>query len=458
MSKYSFLFLLSSFLFFSCSENPVGISQFSPDSPQASLINKSLLISGASFSVGYLNGNIRSNRVSISWTQSTDADFLCYKLYRDNNLIFTTDKITTINYTDSLLAQNHYYKYMIAILNNSGSHKADTISVKTPLFQTPALQFQVLPDTTLKIFWNKTAESATSFKLEKRGPLDPGFTLLAQPTDTFYIDNKVINLTTYSYRLQAINSYESTTLGSSTSFFVQYRMNAPTALSLQQVPGVRMVRLLWNDNSTAENGFNIFRRRGTTGNFSIAGTAPTNSVSFIDQDSTNLLADSTYYYYVQAFNQKDTTAHSNTVSITIINAPANSLTENFNSPIFPDNWLLSGNSQWFITNSNYFSSPYSARSGTIQNSQYTDASKTITFNGSKTISFNFKVSSEASCDYLSFYINGSYIQGWSGETGWQNFSINYTGYGSVTLEWIYSKDSSISSGSDAAWIDDVVVK
>jgi hypothetical protein len=146
MSKYIFLFLLTSFLFYSCSENPIGVNQYSPNSPQSSLINKSLLITGQSFSVGYLNGNIRSDRVTITWVQNSDPDFLCYKLYRNGTLVFTTDRAAIVSYTDTLLLQNQYYKYMIAIINNSGLHKVDTVSVKTPLFQTPTLQFEVLTE------------------------------------------------------------------------------------------------------------------------------------------------------------------------------------------------------------------------------------------------------------------------------------------------------------------------
>jgi hypothetical protein len=44
----------------------------------------------------------------------------------------------------------------------------------------------------------------------------------------------------------------------------------------------------------------------------------------------------------------------------------------------------------------------------------------------------------------------------SGETAWQQKTYDLRGKN--TVEWRYIKDSSISSGSDAGWVDRVIIE
>jgi hypothetical protein len=73
-----------------------------------------------------------------------------------------------------------------------------------------------------------------------------------------------------------------------------------------------------------------------------------------------------------------------------------------------------------------------------------------------TVYFARKVSSEAGYDYLGFYIDGVLQNFWSGEVDWSQVSFPITA-GIRTLLWRYTKDSTQSAGSDAAWIDSIFV-
>ena len=66
-----------------------------------------------------------------------------------------------------------------------------------------------------------------------------------------------------------------------------------------------------------------------------------------------------------------------------------------------------------------------------------------------------KVSSESGYDYLKFFIDNIEMDSWSGEDDWslETYSISP---GTHQFKWEYAKDFSVSSGADAAWIDDVV--
>jgi hypothetical protein len=84
-----------------------------------------------------------------------------------------------------------------------------------------------------------------------------------------------------------------------------------------------------------------------------------------------------------------------------------------------------------------------------------------------TISFARRVSSESTYDCLKFFIDGAEQNvgaqcanngglGVSGNATWDTVEIPITA-GLHTIRWSYEKDVTVSSGSDAAWIDNVVL-
>jgi hypothetical protein len=75
-----------------------------------------------------------------------------------------------------------------------------------------------------------------------------------------------------------------------------------------------------------------------------------------------------------------------------------------------------------------------------------------TVSGTGVVSFYWKVSSESDYDYLEFYIDGSLQDRISGTVDWQQMTYTLLS-GSHTLEWRYTKDGSVSSGSDCGWAD-----
>ena len=77
-------FVIIGVIFWGCTEEtPLGIEQHTldmPNSPPA--IAESNLTDGDDFSVGYYNGNIRSDMVNLEWEASEDENFLAYKIFR----------------------------------------------------------------------------------------------------------------------------------------------------------------------------------------------------------------------------------------------------------------------------------------------------------------------------------------------------------------------------------------
>ncbi|MET0759915.1 MAG: hypothetical protein ABWZ56_05815 [Flavobacterium sp.] len=116
-----------------------------------------------------------------------------------------------------------------------------------------------------------------------------------------------------------------------------------------------------------------------------------------------------------------------------------------------------GSANWTTQNTVFNGGAYAAQSGVITHSQSTQMSHTITIPaGGATLSFYYKVSSEIGYDYLRFYIDGILQNQWSGTVGYAQQTYVLAA-GSRTLKWEYSKDSSTSSGIDAAYIDDITI-
>ena len=116
-----------------------------------------------------------------------------------------------------------------------------------------------------------------------------------------------------------------------------------------------------------------------------------------------------------------------------------------------------GSANWATQTTVKYAGTYAAKSGTITDSQTTQMSHTIVVPaGGATLSFYYNVSSEVNYDYLRFYIDGIQQNQWSGTIGWTQQSYILAA-GSRTLRWEYSKDSSSSSGTDAAYIDNITI-
>ena len=74
------------------------------------------------------------------------------------------------------------------------------------------------------------------------------------------------------------------------------------------------------------------------------------------------------------------------------------------------------------------------------------------------ISFSYKVSSQQNSDYFRFKVDGETVFETSGSVGWQQYSCVIPGGGVKTLTWEFTKDASGASGSDKAWLKNVVLE
>jgi len=115
-------------------------------------------------------------------------------------------------------------------------------------------------------------------------------------------------------------------------------------------------------------------------------------------------------------------------------------------------WQFDGGADWLITDANPYEGLFCAQSGDINDNQTSGLYLDFEVYAEDTLSFWFKISSESNYDYLRFYVDGNELDNWSGEVPWQETSYVISA-GSHTFKWEYTKDGSVSSPSDACWID-----
>jgi hypothetical protein len=118
------------------------------------------------------------------------------------------------------------------------------------------------------------------------------------------------------------------------------------------------------------------------------------------------------------------------------------------------NWDTTHAKSWIIDQNVAHEGMASFRSAQLVNNETSELSIQIATMAEDSIRFFYKVSSEFHWDGLKFFINDDLRLEKSGEFNWTYFSYPIEA-GNHQLKWIYTKDQFVSSGSDAAWIDDI---
>ncbi len=134
----------------------------------------------------------------------------------------------------------------------------------------------------------------------------------------------------------------------------------------------------------------------------------------------------------------------------MVDNPASGITLNNGLDNSTLSFRVGGSAYWYGDDKYYYTGNDSARSGQVGHGQ--TSTLEFTAEGSKTLRFMWRVSSEQYADYLELWIDGVKKNSISGETTWAAQSW-WLAAGSHTVQLIYRKSSSGTAGSDAGWVD-----
>lgn len=279
---------------------------------------------GASSVVNIAIGDVLSAPVNLAATASSDQIILTweesntsetgYAVYRalssapsSFEFLFKTQP-NEVSYIDVSVAPKTSYIYKlraIAVNSSDNSDFSTSITVTTKgLLPVPpsSLNATTLSQTEILIEWKDNASNETAYQLYWSATGDVGsFNLLVSlPPDTEeFIHSGLTSKTSYYYQLRA-NSTEGASNFTNivTATTLSNVPEAPSELVVTPKSGSEL-ELEWVDNSSKENGFIIYRTTEQFGNFSIVDTVAANSTSYAD---TGLTDNTTYFYFVRAFN------------------------------------------------------------------------------------------------------------------------------------------------------------
>jgi len=165
------------------------------------------------------------------------------------------------------------------------------------------------PQVIVDLWWNDNSNNEDGFIIERKKD-DGDFIFIGTSVVNvaFYLDENVMDTTTYTYRVKAFNATD--TSGYSNEFTITTLLRtifAPTNLAATAT-GPDEVELSWDDNNIQEAGFKIERKTGMQGIYALIDSVDENVVNYLDQA---VEANTLYYYRVFAFIEQLGSEYSN---------------------------------------------------------------------------------------------------------------------------------------------------
>jgi hypothetical protein len=251
-------------------------------------------------------GSVTPNSVRLNWTDRSLEDGFTLQMRVAGNATWQDIATVAPNVTQftvaGLVAQTSYAFRIKADATALSSPWSDIVTATTPASppSTPSLNLPVATTASVSLSWSNPNDEL-QFVLERSVGASTNWSVLAvlAADATAYTDSNVVSLTTYFYRIKALNA------GGESAYSVVRSVTvpapapplAPTGLVARPVSS-SAVRLAWNDGAT-ETGYRVERRTEDPNGWSLLVMLPANTTLYVD---ANVLEGTQYFYRIQAFN------------------------------------------------------------------------------------------------------------------------------------------------------------
>ncbi|MBK6850633.1 MAG: fibronectin type III domain-containing protein [Burkholderiales bacterium] len=205
------------------------------------------------------------------------------------------------------------YTFQIEAFNGAGANSSPTLSASTlALPAAPAearFDLSTSAQRRIDVSWDASADATGYQVYRKLGAA--AYTLLGTVSGTSYADLNGMAGTTHTYQVVALRTIngitDASTATTSAAQTTPTVPSSPNQVAFGAITGSSIV-VNWNDRSTNEAGFQVFRRTGTTGGFAaVSAVLPT--VSSTGQGTagrtttdTSVVAGTQYTYRVDVSN------------------------------------------------------------------------------------------------------------------------------------------------------------
>ena len=175
-------------------------------------------------------------------------------------------------------------------------------------------------DTAITVTWQDNSNTEDGFVLERREGLDGEWAEAATTAAnvTEYTDTGLTPATGYFYRLYAFNDAGSSDTTEEAGTATLSGPAAPSAPSAAAVSDTE-ITVGWTDTSDNETSFEVWRKEGAGGEWTLAGTAAEDAVSY---DDSGLTQNTLYVYRIRATNDWGESAYTEEVSAETEGIPA----------------------------------------------------------------------------------------------------------------------------------------
>jgi len=243
------------------------------------------------------------NTATFEWSKFSDGHFKEYRLYRSSDgkidtsstLIFRTDDINTITYTDTLDLFSH--SYSLYVFSESMLYSPSNIQTYDNFYAPNISDAIVLNDQQITLKWVDNTYVEDGFEIyistsEYGDYVNKG--LVATDITEFTVDSLEYGVG-YFMKVRAYKD----SIYSNFSSLVQTRtiFTEPSAPVLTIID-YQTIKLEWQDNSSFEDGYKIERRASGNQYLEIA-SVDSNIINYLDNTVTSY--DSTLSYRISAF-------------------------------------------------------------------------------------------------------------------------------------------------------------
>jgi fibronectin type 3 domain-containing protein len=269
---------------------------------------------------------VSSTAIDVTWTDESETE-TSFRIERragaGSYALAGTAPAEATAFSDTGLDPGTSYTYRVQACNDGGcSPFAGEAQATTPALPVPDAPSGLSATATqneaeITLAWTDNSDNETSFRIERRGPGESQFTLLANiAADVVtYLDEALDPDGTYIYRVAACAA------GGCSAFSNQRGATtyplAPSGLQAAAQSSSR-IDLTWVDNSATETQFRIERRTGG-GSFAQVATEAANATSHSDG---GLAAETSYTYRVRACNGGGCSAYTAEATATTSATPA----------------------------------------------------------------------------------------------------------------------------------------